>query len=85
MVKEIMVTKGTARKKVRVMGRGRAGIGMIRSSHVTVKLQVIDFAQKIQEAKTPGQKRLWEKRQDLVLKLKEANAPTVTTPTPTVA
>ena len=45
IVKEVIVNKGFAQKKIRIMGRGRTGFGYTRSSHVTVKLEKIDFNQ----------------------------------------
>jgi large subunit ribosomal protein L22 len=43
LVKEIFVTKGLAQKRMRIMGRGRTGIGYMRKSHVTVKVEKINF------------------------------------------
>lgn len=74
-VKEIAVTKGKSHPKVRVMGRGRTGIGTMRWSHVYVKVEVIDFEEKIAKAETPAEKTLWSKRKALVETIK-ANPPT---------
>lgn len=73
-IKEIMVTKGHSYKKVRIMGRGRTGIGRIRSSHVTIKVDKVDFADRIDNARTVGQKALWSKRKEVVDK-KKASTP----------
>jgi hypothetical protein len=70
-VKEVYVTKGQARKKIRYMGRGRTGIGMIRKAHVTLKTEVINFDAEIANAYTPTQKDKWIKRAQLVQRLKE--------------
>ncbi len=42
-VKEVMVNKGMSYKRMRIMGRGRSGIGYKRYSHVTVKVEIINF------------------------------------------
>lgn len=70
-VKEIYVTKGVSRKKVRFQGRGRTGVGMIRKSHVTLKTEIIDFPSMIASAKTDTMKKKWIDREKLVLKLQE--------------
>ena len=70
-IKEVYVTKGVARKKVRFMGRGRTGLGMIRKTHVTLKTEVINFGEMIENARTPTQKSKWQKREALVRLLKE--------------
>ena len=56
------------------MGRGRTGYGYKRSSHVTVKVEKIDFEAAIAEAKTTNQKSVWSRRMAMVqeLKLKQA-------------
>lgn len=54
------------------MGRGRAGIGMIRSTHVTIKVDKMDFDKNIGRARTPRQKALWTERKQQVEKLKAA-------------
>lgn len=69
-VKEVFVTKGLARKKMRPQGRGRTGIGLIKKTHVTLKTEVIDFQAMIDGAKTPSQKRKWQVRKEMVEKLK---------------
>jgi hypothetical protein len=71
-VKEVMVTKGMTRKKVRIMGRGRSGMGKIRSSHVTIKVDKVDFQEKIQRARSIYERDVWMKRKALVDKLKKS-------------
>ncbi len=73
-VKEIAVTKGKTHKKVRIMGRGRAGIGTMRWSHVTAKIELINFDEKISKAETPSEKSIWLKRKQVVESMK-ANPP----------
>jgi hypothetical protein len=68
LVKEVFVTKGVAMKRMRIMGRGRTGIGYMRKTHVTVKLEVINFADMIAKAKTSSQKAKWARIQDIVEK-----------------
>ncbi len=69
-VKEIIVNKGASYKKIRIMGRGRTGIGKIRSTHVTIKVDKVDFNKCITDARTPRQKELWKTRQQLVEKIR---------------
>ena len=59
-----------ARKKIRFQGRGRTGIGMIRKTHVTLKVEIINFQQMINEAPTISQKNKWKKREELVNSLR---------------
>ena len=66
IVKEVIVNKGLAIKKMRIMGRGRTGIGYMRKSHVTVKVEKINFDKVIKEAKTMSQKAKWERIKALV-------------------
>ncbi len=73
-VKEIMVTKGLAQKRMRIMGRGRTGFGMRRSSHVSTKLEIIDFDVRIANAKTPSERKEWAKRRELVKVLRQTTS-----------
>lgn len=50
------------------MGRGRAGVGYIRRTHVTVKLELINFANMIEKAKTHSQKAKWAKIEQIAIK-----------------
>lgn len=68
MVKEVFVTKGTSQRKVRIMGRGRTGVGYMRKSHITIKLELINFPAMIAKAKTQSQKAKWGRIQELVAK-----------------
>jgi hypothetical protein len=62
------VTKGATRKKLRMMGRGRSGVGFMRKTHVTIRLEVINFEEKIKKAKTTSQKVKWFKLQTYAAK-----------------
>lgn len=64
------MTKGEARKRMTIMGKGRAGMGYTRESHVVVKVDKLDFEKLIAEAKTAGEKTKWSSRYELVKKLK---------------
>ena len=70
VVHEVMVTKGMATKKMRIMGRGRTGFGYRRYSHVTVKLEKIDFDKKIKSERAQNQKKKWKLIQEKVETLK---------------
>lgn len=73
------MTKGIAQKRMRIMGRGRTGIGYMRKSHVTVKLEVINFASMIAKAKTSTQKAKWAKIQEIVEKKRLSGSANPTT------
>lgn len=74
-IKEIIVTKGASYKKLRIMGRGRTGIGRIRSTHVTIKVDKVDFKDCIDNAVTLRQKNLWIDRKNIVDKLRNTAPP----------
>ena len=63
-----MVTKGNSQKKMRIMGRGRTGVGYVRKAHITIKVEVINFANMIAKAETHSQKAKWAKIQEIVIK-----------------
>jgi hypothetical protein len=73
-VKEINVTKGKTHRKVRIMGRGRAGVGTMRWSHLYLSVEVINFDEKISKCLSPQERALWVQRKTLVDSLK-ANPP----------
>jgi hypothetical protein len=75
VVKEIFVTKGATQKKVRIMGRGRAGISRKRSTHVTISLDKVDFAARVADARGPNERRAWQTRWALVNKLRGVSTP----------
>lgn len=77
-VKEIFVTKGKSYKRLRIMGRGRAGVGYKRYTHVTAKVEVIDFDKMIKEAKSLNQKNVWVLRKKLVEDKKKATNDSLT-------
>jgi large subunit ribosomal protein L22 len=62
-VAECFATKGTPLKRVRIMGRGRAGRMEHKHSHFRVVLREIDFKLRIYQAPTLGQKKRWFLRQ----------------------
>lgn len=74
-MKEINVTKGKSHPKVRIMGRGRTGIGTMRWSHVYLKVEVVDFDERIAKSESSNEKAIWLKRKSLAENLK-ANPPT---------
>jgi ribosomal protein L22 len=80
-VKEIMVSKGFSYKKMRIMGRGRAGITRKRKTHVVVKVDKCDFSQMIEKAKTPQEKMAWKKRENVAKKMREEQLTTQVTTT----
>jgi len=77
IVKEIFVTKGLAQKRQRIMGRGRTGLGYRRTSHVTVKVEKIDFNQVKDDAKSASSRAKWEGRQLLVQDIRAGNAESI--------
>ena len=71
-VKEIMVTKGFQQKRMRIMGKGRTGVGYRRQSHVALKVSKVDFEDKIKNGR-PNERKMWSRRYQEVLKAKEAS------------
>jgi hypothetical protein len=71
LVKEIAVTKGRQQKQMTIMGRGRTGFGYRRWSHVWVKVEKIDFAKEIAEAKTFSQQQKWREMEALVSRMRQ--------------
>ena len=63
-VKQVWVTKGKSQKRIRIMGRGRTGIGYKRWSHVFVKLSLVDFEDLIKNGK-PSERKLWARRMEV--------------------
>jgi len=55
------------------MGRGRTGVGYTRSSHVTVKVEKINFDDMINKSRSMNQKKKWSERREEVEKLKAIN------------
>lgn len=70
IVREVLVNKGLAQKKMRIMGRGRTGFGYKRRAHVTVKVEKVDFDYEIQRSRTNVDKMMWTKRMELVQKIR---------------
>lgn len=69
VVKDVFVTKGLQRKRMRIMGRGRTGFGYQRSSHVFIKLTKVDFPKMIKKGNSQNKKE-WKRRFNIVKKLK---------------
>ncbi len=65
-----MITKGPQVKKMRIMAKGRTGVGYKRSSHLRLSVAVADFDKLILNAKTHGEKKHWQKRKEIAGKLK---------------
>lgn len=82
IVKEVLVTKGIALKRMRIMGRGRTGFGYKRSAHVLIKVQPVDFPKLIKAARNVHERALWRKRFELATKLKSEIPSTTMTPVP---
>eukprot|EP00603_Paraphysomonas_imperforata_P009148 CAMPEP_0114436788 /NCGR_PEP_ID=MMETSP0103-20121206/13650_1 /TAXON_ID=37642 ORGANISM="Paraphysomonas imperforata, Strain PA2" /NCGR_SAMPLE_ID=MMETSP0103 /ASSEMBLY_ACC=CAM_ASM_000201 /LENGTH=139 /DNA_ID=CAMNT_0001607103 /DNA_START=150 /DNA_END=569 /DNA_ORIENTATION=+ len=72
LVKEIVVSKGMSRKVLTIMGKGRAGFGYKRWSHVKLRVQKINFDEQILNAKSSSQKKKWIERKTLALSLRES-------------
>ncbi len=64
------MTKGASRKMLRIMGRGRTGFGYKRYTHVTIKVEKVDFQKEIDNAKNPIMLKKWKKLSDIVNKIK---------------
>ncbi len=60
------------------MGRGRTGFGYTRASHITLKVDKLDFEKLIADAKSGGERRKWANRYEEVKKLKQPIATNVT-------
>lgn len=58
-VAECFSTHGTHLKRVKIMGRGRAGKKFRRHSHIRLVLREIDFPTKLLQAESINQKRKW--------------------------
>lgn len=65
-VAEIYVTKGHMEKRLRIMGRGRVGIGRVKWSHINLTLREIDFDELIRTAPTKTRMRKLEARKEQV-------------------
>lgn len=70
----MIITKGHAQKKMRIMGKGMAGFGYTREAHITIKVDKIDFERQIAEADTISQKKKWIDRYNMVKAIKDAGA-----------
>lgn len=71
MVSEVLVTKGKSYKQMSIMGRGRTGFGYRRYAHIWLRLEQINFQQKIESAESPTAKAKWAKMEKLINSLRE--------------
>ncbi|CAM9706706.1 unnamed protein product [Ectocarpus sp. 8 AP-2014] len=69
-VGEIFVTKGKVLKRLRIMGRGRAGIARRKWSHLNVTLREIDFDKQIEAAPSRNRREKLMARKDEVEQLR---------------
>lgn len=66
MVHEIFVTKGHVVKRMRIMGRGRAGISTRKWSHLNVTLREMDLDAEIDGAESRNRRRRLQERKEEV-------------------
>jgi large subunit ribosomal protein L22 len=66
-VAECFATHGTHLKRVKIMGRGRAGKKLRRFSHMRMVLREIDFPLKIMTSTTLNQREKWIKKMEVAL------------------
>ncbi len=69
---ECFATHGTHLKRVKVMGRGRAGKKLRRFSHMRLVLREIDFPLKIVMSTSRNERDRWVKRMEVALEDKAA-------------
>ncbi len=67
-VAECFATQGTHLKRIKRMGRGRAGKMYRRFSHVRVVLREIDFPLKIMQCTSVNQRKKWVERMESALR-----------------
>jgi len=70
-VAECFATHGTHLKRVKIMGRGRAGKKLRRHSHMRLVLREIDFPLKIMMSRSRNERDKWVKRMEVALEDKE--------------
>jgi large subunit ribosomal protein L22 len=66
-VAECFATHGTHLKRVKIMGRGRAGKKLRRFSHMRIVLREIDFPLKIMTSTSMNQRNKWIKKMEIAL------------------
>jgi hypothetical protein len=69
-----MTNKGTSYKKLRIMGKGRTGVGYVRRTHVWMKVGVVDFEKEIATAKTFHEKNKWIGRKQIAENVRSENS-----------
>jgi len=62
---ECFATQGTHLKRIKTMGRGRAGKMYRRFTHIRIVLREIDFPLKIMQCTSINQRNQWAKRMEL--------------------
>mmetsp|Transcript_6298 Transcript_6298/g.7981 ORF Transcript_6298/g.7981 Transcript_6298/m.7981 type:complete len:284 (+) Transcript_6298:67-918(+) len=72
-VTECFATHGTHLKRIKIMGRGRAGKKLRRFSHMRVVLREIDFPMKIMTCTTLKQRADWVKKMEVAMDDQEAS------------
>lgn len=65
-IKEVVIRKGSSMKRMRIMGKGRTGFGYKRKANLVIKVEKIDFEQRIKQAVTFSQRKKWMERQKFV-------------------
>mmetsp|Transcript_7909 Transcript_7909/g.11976 ORF Transcript_7909/g.11976 Transcript_7909/m.11976 type:complete len:226 (+) Transcript_7909:96-773(+) len=68
---QVYIGRGSQLKRIRIMGRGRAGLGYKRFSHLTVQLKKIDFDEKIRNSKNVREAKEWVKQKLQVAAMSE--------------
>lgn len=69
---ECFATHGTHLKRIKTMGRGRAGKMHRRFSHMRVVLRQIDFPLKIMQSTTINERQQWVKKMEVAMEEKAA-------------
>lgn len=70
-ISECFATHGTHLKRIKIMGRGRAGKKLRRFSHMRLVLREIDFPLKIMTSTTLNQRQKWVKLMECALEDQE--------------
>lgn len=69
-MKDVITTKGQFYKKIRFHGRGGMGIGSRKQTKVRMTVKVLNIPQLIEKARNRRQKIKWQKRLELIQKIK---------------
>ena len=71
-------------KRMRIMGRGRTGVGYRRWTHVTIKVEKIDFQREIDDAINPIMRKKWQMWHSKAEKMKAIKAKIASLPPDTI-